>query len=83
MQRLMVRLLSGVVGLFAGIVALYIPLSFIANEVQEAQSARQYNGHPSCWGLIGGSLVILLITGLFGVTAYRFVRRAVAPQKSS
>lgn len=80
MKPLLLRLLIGVLGLLAGLLALFIPLSFIANEVQEGQSARQYNGHLSLWGALGGSLLVIAITVAFGVAAYRLLRRATRPQ---
>ncbi len=39
------RILSGVFGLIAGTVAICISLLFIANGMQEMQSAKQYHGH--------------------------------------
>jgi hypothetical protein len=39
-------MLSFVVGLIAGSIAIALPLLFISNELQEAESAKQYGGHP-------------------------------------
>jgi len=51
-----------------------IPLLFLANELQEAESAKQYGGHASVWGAIGGIAVVLLVAGLFGAGAYILFR---------
>ena len=46
--------------------SIIIPLLFLANELHEAESARQYGGHASLSGAIGGIALLLLAAGLFG-----------------
>ena len=68
------RAFSGMLGLCSAGVALTIPLLFLANELQEAESAKQYGGHASLSGAIGGIALVLLIAGLFGTGAYMLLR---------
>lgn len=83
MKSVLLRLLSGVVGLFAALVAIVGPVLFIANERQEAKSAVQYNGHASFWGTIGGwGMVLLLVVILVGI-AYFLLRFCFKGPKSN
>jgi hypothetical protein len=83
MKKVLVRVLGGVCGLIAGLIAIYVPLFFISMTMMEHESAKQYNGHSSVWGAIGGFSLILGITVFFGIGAYRFTRRAFSNQKSN
>jgi hypothetical protein len=74
MRTIFFRVLGGAVGLFAAIVAIAGPLLFISNELQEAESARQYGGHASIWGAIGGSLTVLVLAGFFALIAFVLLR---------
>ena len=80
-KALVVRFVCAAFGLLAAAIAFLAPLSFIANTLIERESAVQYNGHPSVWGAIGGSLLILTVTALFGIGAYRLLRRAFGHSK--
>jgi len=80
-KALVVRFVCAAFGLLAAAIAFFAPVSFIANTLMERESAVQYNGHPSILGAIGGSLLILAVTTLFGVGAYRLLRRAFGHSK--
>ena len=82
MKTIMLRLLSGVVGLFAGLVAIVEPVLFIADQRQEAKSASQYNGHVSLWGAIGGSAMVLFLVLLLAFIAYFLLRFCFKGPKS-
>jgi len=77
MNRVIVRILSAVAGACAGLVAVLGPLNFLANQLQEGQSAKQYGGHLSVWGAIGGSLTVLFFALLFGIIAYALIRFSI------
>jgi len=70
-------------GLCSAFVALIIPLLFLANELQEAESAKQYGGHASLSGAIGGIAAVLLVAGLFGTGAYILLRFSFYGRKPS
>lgn len=74
MKKLFLRVLSGVVGLAASLVAILVPLSFYANESMERSSARQYHGQSDLWAGIGGWLTILFISAFSGFVAYYLLR---------
>jgi hypothetical protein len=74
MKTVLLRVFSGAIGVCTGLIALLLPLLFLANELQEAESAKQYGGHGSLLGAIGGSVVVLSAAGLFGVVAYILLR---------
>ena len=82
MRSLVFRVLGGFLGLSAALVAIFGPLLFISNELQEAESARQYDGHVSLPGALGGSLLVLAVAVFFAFVAYillRFSFRAPKP----
>jgi hypothetical protein len=71
------RMLSFVVGLIAGSIAIALPLLFISNELQEAESAKQYGGHPLL-GSVAAVLTGLVFAGFAGFVAYlRFQGRKI------
>jgi hypothetical protein len=78
----LLRAFSGMLGLCSACVALVIPLLFLANELQEAESAKQYGGHASLSGAIGGITAVLLVVGFFGVVAYILLRFCFYGRKS-
>lgn len=78
----LLRAFSGILGLGAACVALIIPLLFLANMLQEAESAKQYSGHASLLGAIGGITLVLLVAGLFGVGAYILLRFSFCGRKA-
>jgi hypothetical protein len=70
----LLRLLSGVVGLLAALVAIVGPLLFIFNEMQEAKSASQYHGHASFWGVLGGSATVVFLVLFLAFIAFLLLR---------
>ena len=62
--------------------ALVIPLLFLANTLQELESAKQYGGRASLSGAIGGVTLVLLVAGLFGAGAYILLRFSFYGRKS-
>jgi len=83
MKTTLLRLLSGAVGLCAALVAIVGPVLFIADERQEAKSAYQYNGHPSFWGAVGGSVTVLFFVLFLAFIAYFLLRFSFKGSKSS
>jgi ABC-type Fe3+ transport system permease subunit len=83
MRSIVFRILACVIGLLAAFVALGVPLMFISNELQEADSARQYGGHPSFWGAVGGSLIVLIFASLFALLSYMMFRFALRGSSTS
>jgi hypothetical protein len=81
MKTIVFRVLGGVVGLFSAVIAIVGPLLFICNELQEADSARQYGGHPSFLGAVGGSLTVLVLAGFFGFVAFVLLRFSLRGSK--
>jgi hypothetical protein len=81
-KRIAIRICIGVIGLAAMIAAVFFPLLFFANEYNEMQSAKQYGGHVSVPGAIGGILTVLLFAGFLGVIAYVFIRYSIRGEKS-
>lgn len=82
MKSGLVRLLSGACGLFAGLLAIYLPVNFVAMTIQERESAHQYNGHVSISGTLGGSIVVLIVTLFFGLGAYILIKRALSTNRA-
>lgn len=70
----LLRAFAGILGLCAACVTLVIPLLFLANTLQELESAKQYGGHASLSGAIGGISLVLVVAGLFGAGAYFLLR---------
>lgn len=83
MKSNLLRLLSGVVGLVATLVAIVGPVLFIANERQEAKSAYQYNGHASFWGAVGGYATVLFLVLFCVFIAYFSLRFSLKGTKSN
>ena len=83
MRTIIFRVLAGTIGLVASLAAVMIPLLFISNELQEAKSARQYGGHVSFWGAIGGSLTVLIVAVFFALIAYVLLKFSVGGPKTS
>ena len=82
MKTILLRLLSGALGLCAAIVAVVGPVLFIANERQEGKSAHQYQGHASFWGFVGGSATVLVLVLLLAFIAYSLLRFCFKGPKS-
>ncbi len=61
--------------------ALVIPLLFLANTLQEGESAKQYGGHASLLGAIGGVTLVLLVAALFAAGAYFLLRFSFCGRK--
>ena len=73
MKNRLVRLVSGIFGLAAAGVALWIPLLFTVMEINEL---RSYDGPISIPGAIGGCSVVLGVSAAFGFGAYKLLMRA-------
>jgi small-conductance mechanosensitive channel len=82
MKQIVFRVLGGILGLLAAIAAVIVPLLFISNSLNEAESVRQNGGHFSLSGVIGGSVAVLALAGLFGFLAFTLLRYALRRPKS-
>ena len=82
MKNVVMRIWMGLAGLIAGTIAVFGPLLFIANALQEGESAQQYGGHLSISipAVLGVCVLVFGLSTLFGIGAYRLLRRAIAPQ---
>jgi hypothetical protein len=83
MRTIIFRVLGGALGLFAAVVAILGPLLFISHELREADSARQYGGHVSILGAIGGSLTVIILAGFFVLVAFVLLRFSFLGPKSN
>ncbi|HXN53239.1 MAG TPA: hypothetical protein VN943_15010 [Candidatus Acidoferrum sp.] len=83
MRSAILRVLGGVLGLIAGIAAIFLPLLFVSDQLREIESMKQYGGHVSFWGAVGGSLTILVCAGFAALLSYLFLRYALRGNKSS
>jgi hypothetical protein len=83
MRAIVFRVLGGVLAFFAALLAVVGPLLFISNELQEADSARQYGGHMSFWGAVGGSLTVLALAGFSAFIAYVLLRFSIRGPRSN
>lgn len=82
MRQIVFRGVGGILGLFASIAAVMGPILFISNSLNEADSVRQNGGHFSLVGAIGGSLAVLVLSGLFVFLAFTLLRFALRGPKS-
>jgi hypothetical protein len=73
MKTVLVRLVSGFVGVIAAGIALWIPLLFAVMEINELHS---YDGPISIPGAIGGCCLVLAISAAFGFGAYKLLKLA-------
>jgi hypothetical protein len=76
LTKIAMRVCGGAIGLIAGVAALFLPLLFCVSQYDEMESAKQYGGHASTPGAIGGTLVVLAICGFLGLISYVFIRYA-------
>jgi hypothetical protein len=82
MKKLFLRVLSGVAGLIASLVAILGPFSVYSSQSMERESAQQYHGQPDFWGAVGGWLTVLFISVLLGFVAYFLLRFSLTQPKS-
>jgi hypothetical protein len=73
MKTVLVRLVSGFVGVIAAGIALWIPLLFAVMEINELHS---YDGPISIRGAIGGCSLVLAISAAFGFGGYKLLKLA-------
>jgi hypothetical protein len=78
--RVILKVLGGAVGLVLGFLAIFEPLLFVANELQEMKS---YHGPISIPGAIGGSLLVLGVALLFAFASYFLLRYGFHGNKAS
>ena len=83
MKNTLPRLLSGAAGLVAALVAIIGTSNFIFIQIEEAQSAHQYDGHASFWGVVGGTATMLFFVLFLGFAAYFLLRFSFRGPKSS
>ena len=82
MKNTLLRFLSGATGLIAALVAMVGASNFLFLQIDEAQSARQYGGHVSFWGAVGGTATILFFVLFLGLAAYFLLRFSFKGPKS-
>ena|SRR5215469_11364199 len=69
MKNVAMRILSGWFGLNLASIAILGPLLFIANEMQEMESAKQYHGQVSITGAVGGCVLMFGVSALSGIAS--------------
>ena len=74
LARVILRVLGGAVGLVLGFLAIFEPLLFVANELQEMKS---YDGP------IGGSFLVLGVALLFAFASYFLLRYGFRGNKAN
>ena len=82
MRQIVFRGLGGIIGLFAATVAVILPILFIFDSLNEADSVRQSGGHFSLAGAFGGSLAVLVLAGLSALLAFTLLRYAFRGPKN-
>jgi hypothetical protein len=80
-SRTILQICAGVIGTGIALFAVFEILLFLNSTAQEAESARQYGGHPSFLGGVGAALVILVLAGLAGLISFYFIRYAARGDK--
>ncbi len=84
MIRFFLRLLSGVGGLIAGLLAILAPLNFYTNLFMGVGAARSYNhGQLDFAEGLGGSMIVLLFAAVFACVSYVLIRFALARPESN
>jgi hypothetical protein len=80
LARVILRVLGGALGLVLGFLAIFEPLLFVANELQEMKS---YDGPISIPGAIGGSFLVLGVALLFAFASYFLLRYGFRGNKAN
>lgn len=78
----LLRVLSWAAGLAFILIGTVLPLLFIANELQEAQSAPQWGGDP-IFISVAGVAAGLSFAAVCGFAAFRLIRFAIRGPNSS
>ena len=80
MTRFFMRVVGGILGLFAGALALAAPLNFYSNLFTTPTTAPKLdltpNGQPDFWSGIGASLIVLLLTAVLAFVSFILIRFA-------
>jgi hypothetical protein len=85
MTRFFMRVIGGILGLFAGALAIAAPLNFYSNLFTTPTTAPKLNlapdGQPDFWSGIGASLIVLLLTTVLAFVSFILIRFAfTSPQ---
>jgi TRAP-type C4-dicarboxylate transport system permease small subunit len=84
MTRFFMRVLGGILGLFAGVLAIVAPLNFYSNLFTTPTDAPKLSlpdGQPDFWSGIGASLIVLLLTAVLAFVSFILIRFAfTSPQ---
>ena len=80
LARVILRVLGGALGLVLGFLAIFEPLLFVANELQEMKS---YDSPISIPGAIGGSFLVLGVALLFAFASYFLLRYGFRGNKAN
>jgi multisubunit Na+/H+ antiporter MnhB subunit len=78
---MLARVLSLIAGLVIGAATIILPLLFLSNEFQEAESAAQWGGHPEL-GKVGAIAAALVFVGISGWVTYRLLRFTATGRQS-
>lgn len=85
MTRFFMRVVGGILGLFAGLLAIAAPLNFYSNLFTTPTTAPKLtlapDGQPDFWSGIGASLIVLLLTAVLAFVSFILIRFAfTSPQ---
>jgi hypothetical protein len=83
MRNVIFRALGAILGLCAALLTIWIPLLFVFNTLKEVDSASQYGGHVHPLGAVGGSAVVLAMSGILAFLAFELLRFAFRGLKAT
>jgi hypothetical protein len=81
--KIILRICAGLLGLALALFTVFELLLFLSNTLQEMESAKQYGGHVSLLGAVGGILMVLIFIGFAGLIFSFLARYAIRGNKSN
>jgi hypothetical protein len=83
MIQIVLRVLSGVGGLIAGLLAILVPLNFYWNLFSSLGAAQAHNNGQMGFGdSLGGAMIVLLFAAVFACISYVLLHFALARRES-
>ncbi len=82
MTRLLIRLISGIGGLVAGVLAIFAPVNFYT-KLFTGSGGTLHNGQMDFGEGLGGAMIVLLFAAVFAIISYVLIRFAFARPASN
>jgi hypothetical protein len=79
-MRSLNRLVAAFAGVFAGLLAIAVPVNFYGSLFFNRQ-ASPANGQLDFWDGVGGSMIVLLLVVVFGFLSFILIRFALTGSK--